>query len=333
MIISTEGRAGRAPPSYPTFCHLCNPTTPPSPFRFPFLFYFSLLLIASVLSHTYIGKWPLIDHPQLKSGLLPALFPSPPSSLATSLTTREIATSLATREIATSLANSLAFPLVHGSAFRPAQAMESERRERLEVEVDPEGLVCREAEVSSSSVVSTDQKQEEMEDNYSLSPRASPTPSTPGQTLLSSPDFNKASLAAFDFKAPGTPLDFSFSSPRKPLSPPTLSIPPIAPAENIYESAAKLLFMSVKWSRSIPSFQQLAASDQQLLLESGWSQLFLLSLAQWAVILILLLVVIVILVVPIVLVVIVILISTRFPSTRLSWSVRRAVVDQTCPTG
>ena len=200
------------------------------------------------------------------------------------------------------------------------------------MEVDPEGLVCREAEVSSSSVVSSDQKQEEMEDNYSLSPRASPTPSTPGQTLLSSPDFNKASLAAFDFRAPGTPLDFSFSSPRKPLSPPTLSIPPIAPAENIYESAAKLLFMSVKWSRSIPSFQQLAASDQQLLLESGWSQLFLLSLAQWAVILIVL-VVIVILVVLILLVVIVILISTRFPSTRHTWSARRAVVDQTYPTG
>ena len=166
--------------------------------------------------------------------------------------------------------------------------MESERRERLEVEVDPDNLVCRESEVSSSSAMAnSDQKQmEEMEEhnNYSPSPRASPTPSTPGQTLLPSTDFNKASLAAFDFKAPGTPLDFSFSSPRKPMSPPTLSIPPIAPAENIYESAAKLLFMSVKWSRSIPSFQQLAASDQQLLLESGWSQLFLLSLAQWAVI-------------------------------------------------
>ena len=175
--------------------------------------------------------------------------------------------------------------------------MESERRERLEVEVDPEGLVCREAEVSSSSVTADHQKQEELEEqnNYSPSPRASPTPSsTPGQTLLPSPDFSKASLAAFDFKAPGTPLDFSFSSPsRKPMSPPTLSIPPIAPAENIYESAAKLLFMSVKWSRSIPSFQQLAASDQQLLLESGWSQLFLLSLAQWTVIVIIVVIVII----------------------------------------
>ena len=38
--------------------------------------------------------------------------------------------------------------------------------------------------------------------------------------------------------------------------------------------------MSVKWARSIPSFQQLATSDQQLLLESSWSQLFILSLAQ-----------------------------------------------------
>ena len=78
------------------------------------------------------------------------------------------------------------------------------------------------------------------------------------------------------------------------MSPPTLSIPPIAPAENIYESAAKLLFMSVKWSRSIPSFQQLAASDQQLLLESGWSQLFVLSLAQWTVIVIIIVIVILI---------------------------------------
>lgn len=41
--------------------------------------------------------------------------------------------------------------------------------------------------------------------------------------------------------------------------------------------------MSVKWAKSIPSFQQLGATDQQLLLESSWSQLFILSLAQWAV--------------------------------------------------
>ena len=162
--------------------------------------------------------------------------------------------------------------------------MDTERRERLEVEVDPEGVICREAEVSSSSVA--EHKQEEVVEevnNYSPSPRASPTPSTPGQTLLASPDFTKPPLAGLDFKTPGTPLDFSFTSPRKPSSPPSLSMPLLAPIENIYESAAKLLFMSVKWSRSIPSFQQLPPGDQQLLLESGWSQLFILSLAQWAV--------------------------------------------------
>ena len=214
---------------------------------------------------------------QLKSGLLPALFPSPSST--------SLASTIASRDIATTLANSLAFPLVQGSAFRPAaQAMDTERRERLEVEVDPEGVICREAEVSSSSVAEHKQEEEVEElNNYSPSPRASPTPSTPGQTLLASPDFTKPPLAGLDFKTPGTPLDFSFTSPRKPSSPPSLSMPLLAPIENIYESAAKLLFMSVKWSRSIPSFQQLPPGDQQLLLESGWSQLFILSLAQWAV--------------------------------------------------
>ena len=41
--------------------------------------------------------------------------------------------------------------------------------------------------------------------------------------------------------------------------------------------------MSVKWAKSIPSFQQLSPSDQDLLLSSSWSQLFLLSLSQWSV--------------------------------------------------
>ena len=42
--------------------------------------------------------------------------------------------------------------------------------------------------------------------------------------------------------------------------------------------------MCVKWAKSIPSFQQLPTSDQQLLLENSWSQLFILSLAQWSVV-------------------------------------------------
>ena len=52
---------------------------------------------------------------------------------------------------------------------------------------------------------------------------------------------------------------------------------------NIYEIAAKLLFMSVKWAKSVPSFLSLPLSDQTILLEEAWAQLFLLSISQWSI--------------------------------------------------
>ena len=52
--------------------------------------------------------------------------------------------------------------------------------------------------------------------------------------------------------------------------------------ENVYEAAARLLFMSVKWARNIPSFLQLPFRDQAILLEESWSELFVLSAAQWS---------------------------------------------------
>ncbi|XP_044736926.1 nuclear receptor subfamily 2 group E member 1-like [Chrysoperla carnea] len=55
----------------------------------------------------------------------------------------------------------------------------------------------------------------------------------------------------------------------------------IFPSENIYESAAKLLFLSVKWARTIPSFLQLSHKDQNILLEESWGELFILTAAQW----------------------------------------------------
>ncbi|KAH3792820.1 hypothetical protein DPMN_146319 [Dreissena polymorpha] len=55
-----------------------------------------------------------------------------------------------------------------------------------------------------------------------------------------------------------------------------------APVEQTYEAAAKLLFMSVKWARNIPSFLSLPFRDQAILLEESWSELFILSAAQWA---------------------------------------------------
>ncbi|CAG7681483.1 unnamed protein product [Allacma fusca] len=52
--------------------------------------------------------------------------------------------------------------------------------------------------------------------------------------------------------------------------------------ESIYESAAKLLFLSVKWARSVPSFLHLPFGDQSQLLEEAWPELFILSAAQWS---------------------------------------------------
>ncbi|CAG9813885.1 unnamed protein product, partial [Phaedon cochleariae] len=54
------------------------------------------------------------------------------------------------------------------------------------------------------------------------------------------------------------------------------------PAENIYETAAKLLFLAIKWARTIPSFLQLSYRDQSILLEESWNELFVLTAAQWA---------------------------------------------------
>ncbi|CAL4150081.1 unnamed protein product, partial [Meganyctiphanes norvegica] len=107
-----------------------------------------------------------------------------------------------------------------------------------------------------------------------------------------------------------TPTYTPTSSPRTPtaMSPPTISekgssssssslsnvgvglgagveaggILSITPTDSIYENAAKLLFLGVKWARSIPSFMQLPFRDQAILLEESWSELFVVAAAQWA---------------------------------------------------
>ncbi|XP_052788687.1 nuclear receptor subfamily 2 group E member 1-like [Mya arenaria] len=55
-----------------------------------------------------------------------------------------------------------------------------------------------------------------------------------------------------------------------------------SPTENTCETAAKLLFMMIKWARNIPPFLSLPFSDQAILLEESWSELFILFAAQWS---------------------------------------------------
>ena len=55
-----------------------------------------------------------------------------------------------------------------------------------------------------------------------------------------------------------------------------------ASPESVYESAVQLLYMSVTWARNIPTFLDLPFRDQAILLEEGWSELFVLSAAQFS---------------------------------------------------
>lgn len=53
--------------------------------------------------------------------------------------------------------------------------------------------------------------------------------------------------------------------------------------EKIYDSSVRILHMSVSWARSIPTFVELPFTDQALLLEACWSELFILCMIQCSV--------------------------------------------------
>jgi len=59
------------------------------------------------------------------------------------------------------------------------------------------------------------------------------------------------------------------------------SAPAASNAELVCEAAARLLFMSVKWVKNLPAFVALPFSDQSLLIEDAWSELFVLGAAQF----------------------------------------------------
>ncbi|XP_034541927.1 photoreceptor-specific nuclear receptor isoform X2 [Notolabrus celidotus] len=53
-------------------------------------------------------------------------------------------------------------------------------------------------------------------------------------------------------------------------------------SETVYETSARLLFMSVKWAKNLPAFAHLPFRDQVILLEESWSEMFLLCAIQWS---------------------------------------------------
>lgn len=70
--------------------------------------------------------------------------------------------------------------------------------------------------------------------------------------------------------------------PYMPLTacPPT---PPLVAAKQIRESAAQTLFQNVEWLRTCRAFVQLPLSDQLILVEDSWRELFILAAAQYLV--------------------------------------------------
>ena len=58
------------------------------------------------------------------------------------------------------------------------------------------------------------------------------------------------------------------------------TLPSMSPLA-LHESAIQLLYMSVSWARNIPMFMDLPFRDQAILLEEGWSELFLLNAVQF----------------------------------------------------
>ncbi|XP_023324316.1 nuclear receptor subfamily 2 group E member 1 [Eurytemora carolleeae] len=72
------------------------------------------------------------------------------------------------------------------------------------------------------------------------------------------------------------------ASPPAPLSAPSAHPFP-ASWETLQETAARLLFMAVRWARCLTPFQTLTQEDQVTLLKESWKDLFLLHLAQWSI--------------------------------------------------
>ena len=63
------------------------------------------------------------------------------------------------------------------------------------------------------------------------------------------------------------------------LNTPTLGVSSLS-MEYVYEIATRLLFLTVDWTRSIQAFRSLENTDQLVLLQSTWSDLFMLGVAQ-----------------------------------------------------
>ncbi|XP_071819704.1 nuclear receptor subfamily 2 group E member 1-like isoform X2 [Apostichopus japonicus] len=120
-------------------------------------------------------------------------------------------------------------------------------------------------------------------------PRHGSTPPTPPITLVSSSmyygTFYHSLLTAEQCNV--SPMALDLSARRESKGPMSVRVESTLGSgghpECLPEVAARLLFSSVKWAKSIPCFRLLPFRDQLILLEEGWRDLFLLGVCQWGV--------------------------------------------------
>ncbi|KAJ7372089.1 Nuclear receptor sub 2 group C member 2 [Desmophyllum pertusum] len=106
-------------------------------------------------------------------------------------------------------------------------------------------------------------------------------PPTPNSFSVPSPtNPSKISLSAF-FTTEQYDCIISSEHLQFKLNPPTLGVSSLS-MEYVYEIATRLLFLTVDWARSIQAFRILDNHDQLVLLQSTWSDIFMLGVAQCA---------------------------------------------------
>jgi len=114
-------------------------------------------------------------------------------------------------------------------------------------------------------------------------PRQAFPPSPPGRPFQPSPPNRLGGEVRMtqEERTGGEEGDPRHSSPPPPSSSPHCSPSNPPPQETVYETAARLLFMAVRWTKNLASFAALPFRDQVLLLEESWTELFLLCSIQW----------------------------------------------------
>ena len=114
------------------------------------------------------------------------------------------------------------------------------------------------------------------------------TPPSPPRPQITPPIFPFAFPSHSQTLLPHPPINDFADSSRPTI--PAFSAMALATAaslrhmssENLSETAARLLFMNVRWAQHVPAFTSLPYRDQLLLLEESWRELFILSAAQFS---------------------------------------------------